>query len=256
MPAALLQVENLSKHFGGIAAVEDVSFTLDAGEMLAIIGPNGAGKSTCFNMLGGQLRPDSGRIQLNGTDVAGLPPARIWRYGVGRTFQIARVFGSMTVAENVQTALLLATGQGWRLWGRARRRKRTDALDLLARLDMAAAADRPASHLAYGDIKRLELAMALANAPVLLLMDEPTAGMAPGERDGLMRRLRDLAQRDNRAVLFTEHDMDAVFGHADRVLVMDRGAAIAEGPPQTVQADPAVQQVYLGTPGQHSAEKA
>ncbi len=211
----LLQVTNLSKAFGGVQAVQNVSLALQAGELLALIGPNGAGKSTTFNMVGGQLAPDSGQVLLNGQDITGLPPRAVWRRGVGRTFQVAQTFATLTVAENVQMALL--------------------------------SADRPCSELAYGDVKRVELAMALAHNPQLLLMDEPTAGMAPGERVALMQLTRQIARQRRMGVLFTEHSMDVVFGQADRVAVLVRGQLLAEGTPQAIRADARVQQAYLGT---------
>jgi branched-chain amino acid transport system ATP-binding protein len=256
MTAPVLSVDGLSKHFGGVQAVRDVGFDVEAGEIVALIGPNGAGKSTCFNMLGGQIRPDSGRVRVGGRDVTGRSPPRIFRAGVGRTFQIARVFASMTVLENVQTALLSHRRRHYGLLVRARGQHAALAERLLGRVGMAGQAHRPAEALAYGDIKRVELAMALANDPALILMDEPTAGMAPGERATLMRQVTELARRDGRAVLFTEHDMDVVFGHADRVLVMDRGALIAEGTPATVRRDPEVRRVYLGTLGTARAGQA
>ena len=245
---ATLEVENLSKAFGGVRAVRDVSFSVDAGEIVAIIGPNGAGKSSCFNMLGGQLAVDDGRIRLNGRTVTRLGPAAIARAGIGRTFQLARVFGSMTVLENVQAACLSHARRHTDPFRRGSRQFEARAGALLAEAEMGAAADTFADHLAYGDVKRLELAMAFAGDPVLLLMDEPTAGMAPAERGMLMRHVVRQAKQGGRAVLFTEHDMDVVFGHAERVLVMDQGAVLAQGPPETVRDDPRVQRVYLGTP--------
>ncbi|MFO0295161.1 MAG: ABC transporter ATP-binding protein [Rhodospirillales bacterium] len=241
-----LSVENSSKSFGGVHAVRNVSFAVSAGEMLAMIGPNGAGKSTCFNMAGGQLRPDSGRVLLDGRDITGSAPRAIWRLGVGRTFQIAATFASMSVAENVQMALLSHDGKVFDAFGSARRFRRDAALALLGQVGLAAQADRACGELAYGDIKRLELAMALANEPRLLLMDEPTAGMAPRERVALMALAAEIARTRRLAVLFTEHDMDVVFGHADRILVLDRGALIAAGQPAEVRADPRVRAVYLG----------
>lgn len=245
--STLLQVQNLRKSFGGVQAVRDVSFTLQAGEMLALIGPNGAGKSTTFNMVGGQLTPDSGHVLLHGTNIAGLAPRAIWRQGVGRTFQIAQTFASFTVVENVQLALLSHDRRLWRWWPRAAAHRRADALALLEQVGMAAQADRPCSALAYGDVKRVELAMALAHDPQLLLMDEPTAGMAPGERVALMQLTRRLAQQRRMGVLFTEHSMDVVFGQADRVAVLVRGQLLATGTPQQVRDDARVQQAYLGT---------
>lgn len=243
----LLQVQNICKSFGGVQAVRGVSFTLQAGEMLALIGPNGAGKSTTFNMVGGQLTPDSGQVLLHGENIAGLPPRAIWRKGVGRTFQIAQTFASLTVVENVQMALLSHDRRIFAWWPRASAHRRADALALLEQVGMVAQADRACSELAYGDVKRVELAMALAHNPQLLLMDEPTAGMAPGERVALMQLTRDLAQQRRMGVLFTEHSMDVVFGQADRVAVLVRGQLLAQGTPQAVRDDERVQQAYLGT---------
>jgi branched-chain amino acid transport system ATP-binding protein len=244
---SVLAVTGLRKAFGGVQAVDDVSFRVAAGELLALIGPNGAGKSTCFNMLNGQLRPDAGQVMLEGADITGLQPRRVWRLGVGRTFQITATFASMTVRENVQLALLSHHRQIWRFWRRAARCHAEAADALLAQVDMADQSGRAAGVLAYGDLKRLELAVALANAPRLLLMDEPTAGMAPAERVALMQLTRELATRSGIAVLFTEHDMDVVFAHAHRIIVLSRGRLIAEGTPQQVRADKAVQEVYLGS---------
>ena len=244
---SLLQVESISKAFGGVKAVQNVSFNLEAGELLALIGPNGAGKSTSFNMVGGQLVPDSGRMLLNGKPITGLPPRAIWRLGVGRTFQIAQTFASLTVAENVQMALLSTDSRIFSWWPRAAAHRRSDALALLAQVNMDAQADRPCSELAYGDVKRVELAMALAHDPQLLLMDEPTAGMAPGERVALMQLTRQIARERKMGVLFTEHSMDVVFGQADRVAVLVRGQLLAEGTPQQIRDDERVQQAYLGT---------
>jgi branched-chain amino acid transport system ATP-binding protein len=247
MSPTVLEVANLKKAFGGVKAVDDVSFQLASGELLALIGPNGAGKSTCFNMLNGQFPPDSGTIRLDGHDIAGLAPRAIWRRGVGRTFQITATFGSMSVRENVQMVLLSHHRQLGGLWRAAARQHVDAAMALLARVGMDRQADRPCGILAYGDLKRVELAIALAHRPKLLLMDEPTAGMAPRERLALMELTRTLVREQGVSVLFTEHDMDVVFGHADRVLVLNRGALIAEGLPAAVRADPAVQEVYLGS---------
>ncbi|MBP2294789.1 ABC transporter ATP-binding protein [Azospirillum rugosum] len=243
-----LVVENLQRAFGGVKAVRGVSFSLAAGEVLALIGPNGAGKSTCFNLLNGQLRPDAGTVRLDGVDLVGLPPRKIWRLGVGRTFQITATFASMTVAENVQMVFLSRARRLLGLWTPAAGAFRDEAQSLLERVGMGAQADRPCGVLAYGDLKRVELAMALAGDPKILLMDEPTAGMAPGERQDLMALTSSLVRERGLAVLFTEHDMDVVFGHATRIIVLDRGQLIAEGPPDAVRADPRVQAVYLGSP--------
>jgi branched-chain amino acid transport system ATP-binding protein len=238
-----LVVRNLSKRYGGVRALRDVSFSVSSGELVAMIGPNGAGKTTCFNVLNGQLAPDSGTVELDGAALAGRAPRDIWRQGVGRTFQITATFGSLTVRENVEVAL-----------ASHKRRLRSpfgsihdpQAAALLERVGMLGQAERPCAQLAYGDLKRVELAIALANSPRLLLMDEPTAGMAPEERGALMSLAAALARKEGIAVLFTEHDMDVVFGHADRVLVLHSGELIASGRPDEVRADPRVQEVYLG----------
>ena len=243
----MLQVTDLSKSFGGVRAVDGVSFHVDAGELLALIGPNGAGKSTCFNLLNGQLPPDGGSVTLDGRDITGRSPRAIWRLGVGRTFQVTATFGSMSVCENVQMVLLSQRRRLLNLWRTAADQYRDEALALLAQVGMADQAERACSLLAYGDLKRLELAMALASGPRLLLMDEPTAGMAPKERDELMALTAQLTVERGLGVLFTEHSMDVVFRYAHRMLVMARGRVIAHGDPASVRDNPEVQAVYLGT---------
>ncbi|MDT7836221.1 ABC transporter ATP-binding protein [Aquabacterium sp. OR-4] len=244
---SLLSVNNLGKTFGGNRAVDGISFNVAAGELLALIGPNGAGKSTTFNMVNGQLRPDSGSIRLADQELIGRKPRQIWKQGVGRTFQIAETFASLTVIENVQMALLSADGRLYAMWRRAADHRRADAMALLRQVGMATQADRPCSVLAYGDVKRVELAIALANDPKLLLMDEPTAGMAPKERNDLMALTKRLVLERGLAVLFTEHSMDVVFAHADRVIVLARGRLIAEGTPAEIRQHPKVQEVYFGS---------
>ena len=208
-----LEIRSLSTAFGGVQAVREVSFTVGRGEFVAMIGPNGAGKSTCFNMINGQLPPDSGEILFEGRDLARRRPRDIWRLGVGRTFQVAATFGSMTAAE------------------------------------------QPAHELAYGDVKRVELAIALANDPRLLLMDEPTAGMAPRERNELVALVKQLVIERRISVLFTEHSMDVVFAFADRIIVLARGRLIADGTVAAIRDDARVREVYFGT-GKTFAEAA
>jgi len=241
-----LAVTRLSKAYGGVEAVRDVSFDVAAGEMVALIGPNGAGKTTCFNILNGQLSPDAGDVRLDGTSLLGLPPHRIWRLGVGRTFQVTATFASMSVRENVQAALLSHHRRNYSMWMRAGNYRVEEADALLERVGMREQAARPCAELAYGDLKRVELALALANQPRLLLMDEPTAGMAPEERGALMQLAAALARDHRLAVLFTEHDMSVVFGFATRVIVLHLGKVIAAGTPEAVRADPRVREVYLG----------
>src|SRR5690606_37845580 len=204
-------------------------------------------KSTTFNMVNGQLRADRGSIMLQGHELLGLPPRDIWKLGVGRTFQIAETLASLTGGENVQRALLPADSRLLSTWRRAAGHKRDEAVQLLDKVGMAQQADRPCADLAYGDVKRVELAIAIANQPKLLLMDEPTAGMAPQERNELMALTKQLVVDRNMAVLFTEHSMDVVFAYADRMIVLARGRLIAEGKPLELRDHPKVQEVYFGT---------
>jgi branched-chain amino acid transport system ATP-binding protein len=241
-----LEVRGLSKAYGGVQAVRNVSFTLEPSEVVALIGPNGAGKTTCFNLLNGQLVPDAGDILIGSASVAGLPPHRIARLGVGRTFQITQTFGSMSVRENVQVALLSYHHGFGSLLSVAPKLHLDEAQELLERVGMGSQAERPCAVLAYGDLKRVELAAALAGRPRVLLMDEPTAGMAPEERGALMELAAEVARTDRIAVLFTEHDMGVVFGHAARVIVLHQGEIIASGAPDAVRADSKVREVYLG----------
>ncbi len=242
-----LTVHSLSKSFGAVRAVDDLSFSLAEGEFLALIGPNGAGKSTCFNIINGQLTPDDGEVRFGGNIISRLPPRDICRRGIARTFQIAATFGSMTVAENVQMALIAHARQTYRFWHPAASYHRALALDLLRQVGMEAAADRPCRELAYGDVKRVELAIALASDPKLLLMDEPTAGMAPRERNELITLVKALVVERGICVLFTEHSMDVVFTFADRIIVMARGRLIADGDANSIRSNALVRQVYLGT---------
>lgn len=244
---SLLKVTGLGKSFGGVRAVDGIHFELAAGELLALIGPNGAGKSTTFNMVNGQLPADTGSILLDGEELVGRKPRDIWRMGVGRTFQIAETFASLTVVENVQMALISNDSRLFSMWRKAADHKRDEALALLEQVGMKPQADRPCSVLAYGDVKRVELAIAMANHPKLLLMDEPTAGMAPKERNELMALTKRLVIDRGMAVLFTEHSMDVVFAYADRMIVLARGRLIAEGKPLELRDHPKVQEVYFGT---------
>jgi branched-chain amino acid transport system ATP-binding protein len=243
----LLEVRELEKAFGGVRALDQVTFSVGEGEFLALIGPNGAGKSTCFNIVNGQLAADAGEVLLGGEAITGLGAREIWKRGVGRTFQVAAIWGSLTVRENVQMALLSHAGEVFRFWRPAAARYHDEAMALLADVGMQAQAARAARELAYGDVKRVELALALANKPRLLLMDEPTAGMAPRERNDLIALIKRLVHERGISVLFTEHSMDVVFAHADRIIVLARGRLIAQGDAATIQADAKVQEIYFGT---------
>lgn len=251
-----LAVSSLCKRFGAVNAVDNVSFSVGPGEFLALIGPNGAGKSTCFNTINGQLLPDAGTVRFEGHDIAGLPPREICRRGIARTFQVAATFASMTVVENVQMALIAHARQIYGLWRTVRSYHVARALDLLRRVGMNGAANRPCSELAYGDLKRLELAIALASDPRLMLMDEPTAGMAPLERTELVALVKALVVERGISVLFTEHSMDVVFAFADRIMVMARGRLIAEGDANAIRRDKLVREVYFGSGRTFTRDKA
>jgi branched-chain amino acid transport system ATP-binding protein len=244
--STLLTAKGLTKAYGGVRAADHISFSVEPGEIVALIGPNGAGKTTCFKMLSGQIAPDSGQVFIGGHETTGLPPKDVYRLGVGRTFQITETFASMTVRENVQVALLSHHRALNNFYGFAPRALRAEAERILGFAGIADKASRPGAELAYGDLKRLELAIALAGEPRLLLMDEPTAGMAPAERIVLMRLVAQLARERSMGVLFTEHDMDIVFEHASRILVLDRGAVVAEGLPEEVRRNEHVRAIYLG----------
>jgi branched-chain amino acid transport system ATP-binding protein len=242
----VLETRGLSKAFGGVQAVGAVDLVMPRGEIRALIGPNGAGKTTLFNMLTGQLQADAGEVRFKGELLSGLSPHAVWRRGVSRTFQITATFSSLTVLENVQVALQSHRHRTYAFLSRASRLEAAAARALLARVGLEGEAGRPAGVLAYGDLKKLELAMALANDPEVLLLDEPTAGMAPAERGALMALTEQIARERSLTVLFTEHDMDVVFSVADRIMVLHQGRVIADGRPPEVRADEQVQRVYLG----------
>jgi branched-chain amino acid transport system ATP-binding protein len=244
--SVILNVKKLSKSFGGIHAVKDVSFEVLQGELLALIGPNGAGKSTCFNMLMGQLQPTKGEVFFKGESLSGKPTRKIWRMGIGRTFQITGTYSSMTVVENVQMALISHHQRTYSILPYAHKIYKSEAIELLDLVGLADQAERHCAILAYGDLKRLELAIALCHNPTLLLMDEPTAGMAPTERERLMQLTADIVRGKNISVLFTEHDMDVVFAHSHRIMVLNRGELIANGSVEEIRSNTKVQEVYLG----------
>ena len=242
----ILNVVSLVKSFDGVDAVRDVSFAVDTGEIVALIGPNGAGKTTCFNLIHGELAPDRGDVRFEGRTLLGTPTHLLARRGIARTFQVAATFASMTVRESIALALVAHAGHDGTILSAPLPSHSTRGDALLRRVGIHGLADAHCAALAYGDAKRLELALALAAVPRLLLMDEPTAGMTPRARRELMQLASELARGDGVAVLFTEHDMDVVFAFADRIVVLDRGRVIAEGAPDAVRADERVQAAYLG----------
>ena len=251
MSTSALHVRGLTKHFGGVRALEAVDFEVSAGQCVALIGPNGAGKSTCFACLAGQHTPTAGEVFWMGQPLVGQSPANRQRLGVARTFQVAQTFEALTVLQNIQLVLRGATPLAW--WDLLDRRRPERATHLATQAGLQALAQHTVADLPYGAKKRLELAMALAGLPetgaepsaALLLLDEPAAGLALAERADMMALVRKVASQGV-TVLYTEHNMDAVFGVADRVLVLMQGRLVADGLPEVVAQDPQVRERYLG----------
>jgi branched-chain amino acid transport system ATP-binding protein len=242
----MLEVEGLSKSFAGFRAVDDVSLTVETRQIAAVIGPNGAGKSTFFNLITGHLRPDAGTVRLDGRDITGLPPHRICRIGMGRSFQRTNIFPKLTVFENVQAAFLAHRGRGRNFWSRSDGFYREETEALLNSIGLDSQAHAIAGTLSYGNQKQIELGIALASEPMVLLLDEPTAGMSANETHDTIRLLQKIAAERGLTLLFTEHDMEVVFGIAEKIAVLYQGRLLAEGTPQEVRGDPEVRRVYLG----------
>lgn len=243
---ALLEVSSLHKHFGGLHAVNDVDLVVEAGERRAVIGPNGAGKTTLFNLITGHYRPDTGRIIFHGEDITGQPPHKVARAGIGRAFQITSIFPGLSVHENVQLGVIGKNGESRRFFGKATGMHHAEVTAILDDVGLSPVANERAGNLSHGDQRALELAISVALEPELLLLDEPTAGMAPEETRTTMQLVRRIADERSLSVLFCEHDMDVVFGTADRILVMHQGAPLVDGTPDEVRTNPDVRRVYLG----------
>jgi len=244
----MLQMINVTKAFGGVVATNDFSAEFAPGSLSAIIGPNGAGKTTLFNLITGKLKPDSGRIMFDGQDIAGLPARQIVRRGIGRAFQVATIFPTLTVEQSLEAAVLAHRGQMHNLWRPfSQPASRERALELMELLGMASRGNTVASHLSHGDQKLLDIGLALALQPRLLLLDEPTAGMGPEERHQMIERVHYLWQREKITIIFIEHDMDIVFAHAQKIRVLYYGALLAEGTPDEIRSNQKVIDAYLGT---------
>jgi branched-chain amino acid transport system ATP-binding protein len=245
---SLLQVDNVTKAFGSLVAVRNVSLTVASGELRAVIGPNGAGKTTFFNMISGMFRPTEGRIIFDGADVTELAPDRRVARGMARTFQITEIFPELSVAENVRTGVEVAEGYRLRAWLSRREgsavRDRVD--EILALTNLGAKSGRIVGELSHGDQRAAEIAMALALKPRLLLLDEPTAGMGDQETYDITALIRRLHREQGFTIVLIEHDMRVVFNLADRIMVLDQGAMLAEGTPPEIAASEAVQAAYLG----------
>ncbi|MGH7029927.1 MAG: ABC transporter ATP-binding protein [Stellaceae bacterium] len=242
----MLEIVGLSKSFAGFRAVSDVSLTVEARQIAAVIGPNGAGKSTLFNLITGHLRPDSGRVELNGRDITGSPPYRLCGLGIGRSFQRTNIFANLTVFENLQAAFLVHRGRGMNFWSSAESFYRGETDGLLTAIGLAGQEKTIAGTLSYGNQKQLELGLALASDPQILLLDEPTAGMSASETHETMQLLRRIAEERGLTLIFTEHDMEVVFSIAEKIAVLHQGRLLAEGTPAEVRRDPEVRRVYLG----------
>jgi len=249
----MLKVEHLSKSFGGVAATRDVSLDFATGSLSAVIGPNGAGKTTLFNLITGHLRPDAGRILLGGEDIVGRKPADIVRLGLGRAFQVASIFPTLTVLEAMTSAVLSHRGEAATMWRRfptaAAQQRAEELLEIIGLSGVARVLSRNLSH---GDQKLLDIGLALALEPKVLLLDEPTAGMGPEERWQMIDRVQALWRRGGMTLVFIEHDMDIVFKIAQTVRVLRYGAVLAEGTPDEIRRNEAVIDAYLGRAEAHA----
>ena len=245
---SLLEVKNVSRHFGSLVAVDGVSLTVHPGELKAVIGPNGAGKTTFFNLISGFFAPSSGTIHFDGQDITGLPPQRRVVLGMARTFQVTEIFPELTVRENLLIPVEVAAGHRLRPWsgGTLRREMESRVAELLEQGGLTTKADRLAGELSHGDQRAAEIMMSIALRPRLLLLDEPTAGMGDQETHDITRLIRRLHRNERLAIILIEHDMRVVFHLAERIMVLAQGAPLVEGTPDEIAADERVQSAYLG----------
>jgi len=227
-------------------ATDNISMSIQRGEFVAIIGPNGAGKTTLFNLITQFIRPDQGTVIFNGENLIGLTPEETYRRGIGRTFQLTQIFRTLTVYQNLSASVFAANGKVFNLYRPASRLLRDKVIELASEVGLSEQIEKEAGSLSYGDQKRLEVAIALSNKPQLLFLDEPTGGLAPDECAQVMELIRRLSQERNMTTVFIEHDMTTVFGFAQRVIVLNFGAIIADGKPEEIRKNEQVQQLYLG----------
>jgi len=246
MAGPLLEVTGVTRSFGGFQALGGVTLRVEAGEISAVIGPNGAGKTTLFNVITGHLAPDSGRVGFAGRDITGQPPHAICRLGLARSFQRTNIFPRLSVFENVQIAILSHERRAYGLWTPAHGLARERTMAVLEDVGLAGRAADPSGRLSYGDQKQLELGIALALEPTLLLLDEPTAGMSPQETRSTVALVARIARERKLTVLFTEHDMEVVFSVAQRIRVLHQGRVIADGAPEEIRGLAEVKRVYFG----------
>lgn len=237
----LLDVSNLSKHFGGLQVLQDISFTLNEGEILGLIGPNGAGKSTMFNVITGVYRPNGGAILFQGKSLVGLKPHQVCRRGVARTFQLVRICSTMTVLENVLVGAIYGRSGG-------RKKALDEALECLELLNLSEVKNTISSHLTYSDRRLIEIARAIAARPGLALLDEPLAGLNPAETEKIMDVIQNIRKDRGISIIWIEHKMDAVFNLCDRIVVLDYGKKIAEGASKEIATNKKVVEAYLGEP--------
>ena len=246
----LLETQNVTKKFGGLTALDDVTFGIEQGELVSLIGPNGAGKSTLINTITGRLTPTQGAVIYDGDEITGMKPFEITQRGIGRSFQTASIFPELTVRENIEIAAYATEHGPFRINFFRRRdyydevHQRTD--DILEALQIEEKADTTAASLPYGEKRRLEVGIGLATDPNMMFMDEPTAGMSPGQTENTVNLIRELLDEWGMTILLVEHDMDVVFEVSDRILTLHQGALIARGTPEEIRDDPAVREAYLG----------
>ncbi|AFM40020.1 amino acid/amide ABC transporter ATP-binding protein 1, HAAT family [Desulfosporosinus acidiphilus SJ4] len=245
----MLQIDQLKKSFDGYQAIANANLSVPPGEVVAVIGPNGAGKSTLFNLITGHLTADSGSIRFQDTDITKCTPYQICHCGIGRSFQLINIFSSLTVLENIQTAVLARHRLERKLFKPAKRLLREETLEVLASFGLVRFKDQLCSSLSYGDQKVLEIAIALGSKPKLLLLDEPTAGMSPDETQKIVHLIKRLSQDEGLTILLTEHDTDLVFDVAQKIMVLHQGQTIAQGLPEDIRNDKSVQNAYLGETG-------